>query len=433
MLSLLQLLGDDLVQILAVCGTARFAGIQNNLYILPVSILSLSVNLGRLLQGFVFGKKVQRGAKLGLQLLYITMTAVWVSVAVTLTLNDTFCELSRSASSPQILVQLGECPAIGGFVSIQGNEGGVSQAFVAQRLAGAWTVVNNTGRVDLAFTHLEVVTSDMVVSGNSGGLSLWFAVLETLPANVTLAVSANGLGLNLSLPLLFDIDQGGSLSITGNLDRRSLSLPAMTRVRGTLAIRRNSFSSLDLALVQHVDGRLSVEDEQATTLSLTSLYTVSGAVNISGTTQLRNVAFPSLTQVGGVLAIEHNEVLESLSFPQATEEVFNLVISGNARLVQIRLERMFLGVGVILVENNPRLTELSLPRLSSLDYLGVLSNTALGSMDFSRLDCNYAFNVVLLGNTNLGNVTIPSRSCLHGFFDEGGNHKLRFVCLDGSC
>ena len=434
-LSLIQLLFDDLVQIIVVCQTVRFTGIQSTLFILPISILSLSINLGETLAVFVFGKKIQRGAKFGLQFVYTAMIYAWVLVVVVVTLNDTFCDLDRTAASSIIFSQLGECPVLGGNIAINANEVDVRQFFVAGDMAGEWNITDNGGNVDLVFGNIEDLTSEIAIQNNTGNISLGFPLLDTLSKKGSLVFANNENSLGIFLPLLFEIETGGSLIVSGNGDNGNFSLPSLTIVAGTLALQGNSFTSIDLNPVQNVDGMLLIEGGGVSSLNFNSLYLLTGQMSISRTTQLQKIVFPSLSAFPGRLTIEGNRVLEVLSFPQITSTDMNLLVSDNPQLRELRMDRFGFVTGMVIIANNPSLPAMSWPRVFSMSLgsrITISSNSALLSLDVRGLQCGWLFSIVLSNNANLRNVTIPSVACQQQIANDS-NPQMKFICLDGTC
>ena len=428
--------GDDFIQLLAIAYTSRFTGFRDTVGIkLAVSIFSVSMNLSKGIREFVFGRKIGRLAKVGLQFLYFFIFAISLSIFFGTRLDNSFCMLSRTANDPNVLGFLGvKCPSISGTIVLNRSELSLSQEFWATSIS-TFLVISNSQSIDLSFSALEELSSNVTIEGNSGEVTVSFERLDFINSYASLTVNNNGGMTEISLPVLFGIAGGGSMVIRSNSHKGALSLPGLTNIVGNLEIGGNSFSRLELAILQGVSGALVISREQVPTLDLPSLNLVSGEMTLFQNQNLRTLLLPSLGDVIGRLTIQQNNALEELGFPQVISSEFNVIIESNAALRAIDLSNLFSLGGQLLVANNRMLQEINFGSLESMATGGSLvisSNPSLAQLDFPALECGLVFSIILVNNTNLEAVHLQDVFCLAQFVSEE-NPNVIFYCNGTLC
>jgi len=436
LVAFIQHAGDDLIQLLAVAYTARFTGLQDTVGMkLAVSIFTVSMHLANGLREFVFGKKIARLAKVGLQLFYFFMVAISLSIFFATRLDDSFCELNRTANDPGIVGLLGTaCSSISGMIALNKSEVSLSQKFVATSIS-TFQVVDNAQLMNLTFSALTKLNSGLTIVGNSGTVTVTMDKFDSIGRGSSLTVQNNGGTLEISLPVLFEIEGGGSVAVRGNSYKGIFSFPGLTSIKGTLDFTENSFSNIQLPILQDVEGTLTILGEQLIALHFPSLFLVPGEITLLRNSQLKTLSLPSLGEVSGLLVIKENNALENLDFPQIMGGGFNTTIESNTALSVINLSKLVALGGQLVVADNGVLQDFDFSSLFGMENGGKLivsSNPSLTQLAFPLLVCGNIFSIVLRNNTNLVGVYVQDSGCLEQIVNEG-NPNLVFYCNGTAC
>ena len=437
-LKILHAAAVDLVQLLVVTSTVSFVGLVNPLWSLKlaVSLVSSSFHLSKVVVEFVFGKKVMRGVKLGLQIVYFFLIGSALATAVGLTINNTFCDLNRTVRDADILGQLGLCAEIRGIVNITGNVQPMSQTLQVTSLLTPLTVEGNTGAVNLNFASLEGIPSKITFSENTGSVTLSFSSLNSVNPNGSLAVEDNAGNFWLDLPVLYEIYGGGELRVVNTSDPGTFSLPSLASVDGDLTLESTAFQDIVLSLLINVKGSLTISRASVETLSFPSLSNVFGLVSLLDNSHLVSVTLPSLVTVNGLLQISNSSALVDFALPKIMDAPLSLVVSNNPALRSVFLGGVTGFDGVVTIEGNPQLTTIATNQLQGMSLnsdLIISSCPSLVSLDFRTLDCSQMFSVKLLNNTNLSTVyltpqtSFPLAACLSMITSENNSPQLRFI------
>ena len=149
----------------------------------------------------------------------------------------------------------------------------------------------------------------------------------------------------------------GVRAIEGNLEiiaGGSISLPALCRVGG-LSVRSSEITALSLPSLETVGGAIDIEDCPVLVDVDLGTLTTAGSIGIDSNRALQSVELPSLTAAAG-LFITGNGVLRAVDAPSLTSVAGAFMVSGNDRLAEIALPGLASIAGTAVVVDNPVLT-----------------------------------------------------------------------------
>jgi len=389
-LLLLHVLCDGVLQIFVVISTVKFVGLYNPLTIfnLALAVLTTSVHLSKVLQEFVFGKKISKAAKFGIQAAYFASLLILISVAIGAVLDgDEFCSLNRTITHPLIVSQIATCPSLGNKVQF-----------------------NLTDGVDITFDDLGSLNSSLSFAGNSNRqLWLTFPELESVTGTLIMEDNAN---LVVNFTTLFVLKSGASLIFRNN-PTLDLEFPDLTQIDGSITFEGNFCDDLDFSLVQTVKGTVVIDSNSLNNLNLSSLHEVPGILMLRNISDLAAINFVTLLSATNLTIIE-NPDLVNISFPLIEDSVFGASISSNPSLVSVDLGLLTFLHGEVRLSYNTNLTNLNVAALEQMDTtsgLFITDNPVLHTLDISELTCDNLFTVILRRNPSLSWVILNECRC----------------------
>ncbi|KYF59492.1 hypothetical protein BE04_27080 [Sorangium cellulosum] len=182
-------------------------------------------------------------------------------------------------------------------------------------------------------------------------------------------------------------------------------------IHGGLSIRDTSIASIELPVLAHVGGRLTVSGNAAlASLSLPALAAVGRTLDVHDNAELARVDLTGLVQTGGELHLSENPALAAIDLPALRKVDDEILVRGNAALEEIEL-RMFDRLDDVVIQGNASLTDV-LIRVSQLNDLStqagrvtLFDNPKLASAELAA-ESFQGVNVVR--NASLQEITIES-------------------------
>ena len=414
-LRLLNVIGEDLLQVLVAMNTLSYVGKRDQLWTFRIvtSTFLLCFNLGKVLTHLVFGTGIRKKARFAFQVLYLVFFGIFALIVSTKIIHDDYCNIARQVSRPVDLAQLCGCSAIGAEMTI--------------------THLQEPFTGDLLATEIN---ADFSVTDVSMPLSLIFRVVDV---NNSIVVENTAASMNLSLTSVHRIHSTGSVSLRNISDMVALTMATIGRidVGGSLVLSDlQGFPDFELLGLFVLYGNVRIARTSIELLSLGSLFTVKqGAVlQINGNSALQTLLLPSIYEVTGVLLITHNPRLERLDLSSLSacpgrlriadnehlQEVFfgslgdngvDLEITNNTALWNASFDGMQVLTGNLTLDHNPSLVSLNFTSLTSADSVSMLTitnNPSLTEIDVRNLDCETEFKFVILSNPSLTRLFLSS-------------------------
>ena len=122
----------------------------------------------------------------------------------------------------------------------------VAQTLAVETLEMPLTILANAANVSLTFTSLIQLNSSVTLNGTGEELVVNFTSLETITSNGEIVI-VNCVGdYTLLVPVLFDIQKGGALTVFNNSNTGPFAAPHVATVDGSLTLDGNAFSSITL-------------------------------------------------------------------------------------------------------------------------------------------------------------------------------------------
>lgn len=206
----------------------------------------------------------------------------------------------------------------------------------------------------LVLPRLTSLSGRLQITQNSGLRQLQLPALMIAPSDII--VSDNG-QLALELNALRQV--GGNLELVRNA-RINAALPQLQTVVGSLQLRQTVVGALDAPLLASVQRDLLVTDTSwpGQTLTLASLTSVGGTLDLNAARELQTLSLPQLATIG--------------SAPGGIS-LGDLVLESNPQLQQLELSSLTSVAQQISVQHNPLLDEPTIASsLASVAYGGVL-------------------------------------------------------------
>lgn len=422
----------NLLQLMVTVNTIGFVGRVNPLWTLKLalSLLSAAYTLSSLLNDFVFGKKLKRLARSGLQFVYLVFCLGFLGLLVALSLRDRFCELDRTVSEYYVFEQIAECTTLTGELVFTWSEtSDQPHHLVVSSISASLEVVNNTLPGDMVFASAVEISSSVVVSGNSADLNLAFLSLERVVSPGVLTVEANTGFLNLSVPVLSAIDQGASLIIKNNHGDAAMHFSSLVSVTGFVDLWGNSFGEITFPILSEVWGVLRVVQQPVTLLVFPTLSSVVGTLAISGNPNLVVLDLTQLLGSAGIILVDSNPKIQVCDFPLINNVDLNVMVTSNPSLRRVGFASMVFFAGHIDLQNNTALTDISFPVLNGMtvdSYITINACPSLVTLDFTRLNCAAVFTIYLLNNPALTAVYLPDSGCIRQIVNQN-NPLINFV------
>ena len=148
-------------------------------------------------------------------------------------------------------------------------------------------------------------------------------------------------------------------------------------------------NALGLSTLQRVIGDLVLTDPNCVDLSLSTLTTIGGTLDLSGNTTLTTIDLPELEDVGGDVDLSDNPSLTTIDLSTLTIIGGTLDLSGNATMTTIDLSELVDVGGDVDLSDNPSLTTIDLSTLTTLTTIGgtldISGNATLTTIDLSEL------------------------------------------------
>lgn len=229
-------------------------------------------------------------------------------------------------------------------------------------------------------------------------------------------------------------EYGSSLTVEYNPVLAQLDLGALRHVEGDLSLADNDFGTLTIPLLETIGTDLSIYGSGLVTLSLPELLSVSDDVWIEYTTEFERLLAPKLESVGDDVYVDYNDalgdfVLESLKSIGYTIEFYSNTWDGVLRLP--KLEDVYSDFSV---EYNTGLTSVEVATESLLAvgyYFEVGDNDGLESITVPGADYLYYFSVGY--NPDLASISVATSATLEvGYdFDIYQNDLLQTINMPG--
>jgi len=427
---------EDLLQILVATNTISFVGRVSPLWTakLTMSLLAMSVSLGKLVTDFVLGKKITKVAKICFHLFYSSLFGVSLASAAFSSLNDTFCSLSRTINSPSLLEQLTTCDTLSSdlllfsFAASQPPR----TTFQAERILSSILLEENVAPLSLHFPSLQQMETLFQATGNEGSIDLSFLSLSQLIASGFLNVSANQAPITLSLPSLNSISTEGRIHLIRNQGGVAVDFNSLAQLQGSLVFRENLLPSLSLPSLSAITstGQLFLElNRKLTLVSIPFLFDFSGEVAVVENANLTSITIPSLKSQYGKFLIERNAALSSVSL-NSLETIWVLEIKSNPSLRFLEIPAVVSIARSLVVQDNPAIQELNLQLWASETVATVIlieSNQSLRSIDIRSLQCSLVFSFIIKDNPHLQEIILFNDSQCDALIQSINNPLLEFV------
>jgi hypothetical protein len=238
----------------------------------------------------------------------------------------------------------------------------------------------------------------------SGGLSLPipFKVNNSTTAPLIFSCLITEVGDFEDSTTVTAIDQ---VKAQGVIGLTSILFTQLVTSRNIGFLDNSSLISIDLSLVNGVNGVIIVDNEELTSLRLSSLSSVLDIASIKGNPNLNTLDIGQLNFIGDRLEIL-NTLVTAIDLPQLNYVGGSFVISDNSLAVSIDLTNLSKVIGSSIFSDNILLVDLSLASLISSGELTVTGNSDLASIDLSNLA---SLDLLLIGdNPLLSEVELPS-------------------------
>jgi len=288
---------ENVLQILVAVQTVSFVSQVGGLwgFKLAISIIAVSYSLAKAFTIMIFGAKITREGRVGLQGSYFIMFGLAISLLAGLLLQNNYCGLSRTVDTPSKLIQVGRCPQL-------------SEPIVVREMA-------KEAEGSLQFSQ----TSNFSVEANLEALWLEFLELEGLEKELPFL---NNSDLTVSLPRLEEISSSGVLLFEGNEVVREIDLPFLFSIGSRDNRESRNLILKDNDLIERINleslfqsfGELYFENSHFEELYLPSL-TIAETITITKNDFLRSFRSPSLNRMGR-LEIQNCSVLEEIQIPR---------------------------------------------------------------------------------------------------------------------
>jgi hypothetical protein len=266
-----------------------------------------------------------------------------------------------------------------------------------------------------------------------------------VPGVVTLTPPANKLA------------EVGSLDIPSNPTLTSLTLPALTKVHGTVGISQNVvLESLNFPVLTTTDGFIEASNNPALTdlglPALASMPNMGEAMTILDNRSLTALSLPSLTTLGGtiqvIFQVISNTALSSISLEALTTMSGGLIVSRSNALTSLSLPVLATAgtlsidqVGIaslslpmlatvteeLNIQRTRSLTALSAPVLTNVKTLTIRGNSALPSLDLPLL-ATVGDRMYVDGNASLTTLDLPALTTVNAELIITDNFMLK-QCL----
>lgn len=402
----LHVIGEDLLQLVVAVNTIGFLGRINPLWIfkLVVSLFSVSYKFSKISAIYIYGRKVKKLARWGLQGAYFILYTGVLVIFAYYSIKDDFCDINRTVSTDVALRQLAQCADIKGHILITGFEQD-EQEYMAANSHSEIHIFDNNYAVALSFENTQTLNATMQISENSGPVTITFTLLRAMDSGAVFQVEGNTNLVAFNIPVLFLAEPGSRASISNNSGLATCDIPSLTTAGGRFVISENSFETLSLKLLSSVPGYFEISRHPLlATLNLDSLSTVAGDFVLSENPGLTQLDFDTLIRVPGKLTLSNNQNLEACSFSALGSDDFSVEISSNPVLTSVDFGTMSYFKGQILIKDNDLLTSLTFDSLGSMEYASKViidSNPSLVNVTLGTLDCGFVFTVEIRNNPSL--------------------------------
>ena len=238
----------------------------------------------------------------------------------------------------------------------------------------------------------------------SGGLSLPipFKVNNSTTAPLIFSCLITEVGDFEDSTTVTAIDQ---VKAQGVIGLTSILFTQLVTSRNIGFLDNSSLISIDLSLVNGVNGVIIRDNEELTSLRLSSLSSVLDIASIRDNPNLNTLDIGQLNFIGDRLEIL-NTLVTAIDLPQLNYVGGAFEISDNSLAVSIDLTNLSKVIGSSIFSDNILLVDLSLASLISSGELKVTGNSDLASIDLSNLA---SLDLLLIGdNPLLSEVELPS-------------------------
>ena len=186
-----------------------------------------------------------------------------------------------------------------------------------------------------------------------------------------------------------------------------------TVLYGSIDFDSSAITVINLPLLEHITGKVLLEDNyRLTDLLLPALTSIEGVFifRFNGVTE---ISLPALKSIGGYVEIIKNHALTDIVLPVLTTTDAFVEIGFNEALEEISLPALTTIGRSLYIKDNDAMTEISLPVLTSADYIGISYNDELTDVSIPNLmyleddgnnNINFSFNRYLT-NCDLGSYT----------------------------
>jgi hypothetical protein len=218
---------------------------------------------------------------------------------------------------------------------------------------------------------------------------------------------------------------GGGVSVSGNEELLSLSIPGLTELSGTLSLGGSSLVDVYLPVLDSV-GSIGIMPMAMQTFELPALRHANDVVAsgdfVTPWPGPVNVSFPLLEGAVNVIAVRYTGFdtgfggsggVETVSFPKVSE-VRELIIESNPRLAQLDFSALAIVTTGPTGGNQPG--------------LGVRSNPALTSLAFPLLSA-VGTDVRISENLVLTTLSLPMLQTIDGALNVSGNDALQAIAV----
>ena len=158
-----------------------------------------------------------------------------------------------------------------------------------------------------------------------------------------------------------------------------------TVLNGSIDFHRSDVTMINLPLLEHITGKVLLEDNDSlTNLLLPALTSIEGVFifRFNGVTE---ISLPALKSIGGYVEIIKNHALTDIVLPVLTTTDAFVEIGYNEVLEEISLPSLTtIGRSLYIIDNDA-MTDISLPVLTSADYISIGYNDELTDVSIPNL------------------------------------------------
>jgi parallel beta-helix repeat protein len=315
-----------------------------------------------------------------------------VSVGTTLTIRE-----FTNALNPSNLNDLAKLESVGTNLTIGGSAGNQNTQFTVitltalKAIGNSITITHNTAATNISIpTTFPAGINALTVQNNAGLNTLALGISTTL-GNVTINTNNTGV-TSISLPNLTSV--GGNLSLSNNVANNTaadLGFPLLTTVTGSLNFTRTA-KSINMPALASVGTTFTISSNSfdlATSIALTALTEVPGALTIDGNLNLQSINIPGpFPNPTASVSIETNDGIGSITLGVSSTTLDVAIQTNGTALTTVNLNQLT-SVGRYLDMNNAAAHDVSATANVNLSAL----TTTAGRLRFVR-----SVNTLNIGN-----------------------------------